>query len=118
MPAGGTDAKFWMWNNYVIEQDWDFGFVEVSTDGGTTWTEKKVFDEAGTEVSTPDGYSDPNGNLAGFGDKKYGLTGRPTAGSTSTSTSAPTPGRTCRCACATPPTPASSSVAGSPTTSR
>ena len=75
VPAGGTDAKFWMWNNYVIEQDWDFGFVEVSTDGGTTWTEKKVFDEAGTEVSTPDGYADPNGNLAGFGDKKYGLTG-------------------------------------------
>ena len=33
-------------------QDWDFGFVEVSTDGGTTWTEQKVYDEAGTEVST------------------------------------------------------------------
>ncbi len=61
VPAGATDAKFWMWNNYVIEEDWDFGFVEVSTDGGTTWTEQKVFDEAGAEVSTPDGYADPNG---------------------------------------------------------
>ena len=55
-----------MWNNYVIEADWDFGFVEVSTDGGTTWAEQKVFDEAGAEVSTPDGYADPNGRtLAG-----------------------------------------------------
>ena len=25
-----TDVQFWMWNNYVIEEDWDFGFVEVS----------------------------------------------------------------------------------------
>ena len=75
MPA---DAKFWMWNNFVIEADWDYGFVEVSTDGGTTWTEQKVFAEGGTEVSTPDGYSDPNGRMADYGggvDKKYGLTG-------------------------------------------
>ncbi|MGH3385451.1 MAG: immune inhibitor A domain-containing protein [Nocardioidaceae bacterium] len=74
VPAG-TDLKFWMWNNYIIEADWDYGFVEVSTDGGATWTEQKVFDEAGTEVSTPDGYPDPNGRLADYGGKKYGLTG-------------------------------------------
>ncbi|WP_313403961.1 immune inhibitor A domain-containing protein [Aeromicrobium sp.] len=70
-----ADARFWMWNNYVIEQDWDFGFVEVSTDGGTTWTPQKVFSEDGTEVTTPDGYPDPNGNLAAFGNRRYGLTG-------------------------------------------
>ncbi|HET7328707.1 MAG TPA: immune inhibitor A domain-containing protein [Nocardioidaceae bacterium] len=75
VPAGATDAKFWMWNNYVIEADWDFGFVEVSTDGGSTWTEQKVYNEAGEEVSTPDGYGDPNGRMADFGGKKYGLTG-------------------------------------------
>ncbi|HEX6955577.1 MAG TPA: immune inhibitor A domain-containing protein [Agromyces sp.] len=69
------DAKFWMWNDYVIEQDWDYGFVEVSTDGGDSWTELKVYDEAGAEVTTPDGYADPNGNMATFGNKKYGLTG-------------------------------------------
>ncbi|MEO3869335.1 immune inhibitor A domain-containing protein [Nonomuraea sp. B12E4] len=74
VPAG-TDLKFWMWNNYEIEQDWDFGFVEVSTDGGETWTQQKVYDEAGDEVTTPDGYPDPNKNLATFGNKKYGLTG-------------------------------------------
>lgn len=73
-----TEPKFWMWNDYVIEEDWDYGFVEVSTDGGTTWTEQKVYDEAGTLVSTDDGDADPNGRLADFGGgtaKKYGLTG-------------------------------------------
>ncbi len=75
VPGGATNAKFWMWNNYTIEEDWDFGFVEVSTDGGTTWTEQKVRNTAGTEVSTKDTYADPNGNLKTFGNKKYGLTG-------------------------------------------
>ncbi|KAB8185768.1 M6 family metalloprotease domain-containing protein [Nonomuraea phyllanthi] len=74
VPAG-TDVRFWMWNNYVIEQDWDFGFVEVSTDGGQTWSQQKLFDEAGNEVTTPDDYPDPNKNLKTFGNKKYGLTG-------------------------------------------
>jgi immune inhibitor A len=70
-----ADAKFWMWNDYVTEEDWDFGFVEVSTDGGSTWTEQKVFTEGGAMVSTPDDYADPNGRLHDYGDKKYGLTG-------------------------------------------
>ncbi|MCW3818362.1 immune inhibitor A [Micromonospora sp. DR5-3] len=70
-----ADAKFWMWNNYTIEADWDMGFVEVSTDGGATWTEQKVYDEAGKLVTTNDGYGDPNGRMADYGNKKYGLTG-------------------------------------------
>ncbi|SCE65202.1 immune inhibitor A [Micromonospora viridifaciens] len=70
-----ADAKFWMWNNYIIEQDWDMGFVEVSTDGGATWTEQKVYDATGKLVSTNDGYADPNGRMADYGGKKYGLTG-------------------------------------------
>ncbi|WP_239313789.1 immune inhibitor A domain-containing protein [Plantactinospora mayteni] len=74
VPAGG-DVRFWLWNNYSIEEDWDFGFVEVSTDGGSTWTEQKVFDSAGDLVSTDDGYADPNGRMHDYGDKKYGLTG-------------------------------------------
>jgi immune inhibitor A len=74
VPAG-TDVRFWMWNNYHIEEDWDMGFVEVSTDGGSTWSEQKVRDEAGVEVSTPDGYADPNGRMKDYGGKKYGLTG-------------------------------------------
>ncbi|MFI9555774.1 immune inhibitor A domain-containing protein [Nonomuraea endophytica] len=74
VPAG-SDLRFWMWNNYEIEADWDYGFVEVSTDGGNTWTQQKVFNEAGQEVTTPDDYPDPNKNLQTFGNKKYGLTG-------------------------------------------
>lgn len=70
-----ADARFWMWNNYSIESDWDFGFVEVSTDGGTTWSENKVYDENDALVSTDDGYPDPNGRMADYGGKKYGLTG-------------------------------------------
>ncbi len=70
-----ADAKFWMWNNYVIEADWDYGFVEVSTDGGATWSEQKVYAEGGALVSTNDGYADPNGRMVDFGNKKYGLTG-------------------------------------------
>ncbi|MEV1128492.1 immune inhibitor A domain-containing protein [Agromyces sp. NPDC049794] len=70
-----ADAKFWMWNDYVIEADWDYGFVEVSTDGGSSWTEQKVYAEDGTEVSTPDGYADPNKRMVDYGGKKYGLTG-------------------------------------------
>ncbi|GII92313.1 protease [Sinosporangium siamense] len=74
VPAG-PDARFWLWNNYDIEADWDYGFIEVSTDGGATWREQKVFDQAGAPVSTGDDYADPNKRLKDYGDKKYGLTG-------------------------------------------
>ncbi len=74
VPAG-TDVRFWMWNNYEIEYDWDFGFFEISTDGGQTWAQQKVFNEAGTEITTADDYPDPNKNLQAFGGKKYGITG-------------------------------------------
>jgi immune inhibitor A len=76
-----ADARFNIWNNYVIEADWDYGFIEVSTDGGATWTEQKVYTGADVEVSTSDAYADPNGRLHDYGaadgtaDKKYGLTG-------------------------------------------
>jgi immune inhibitor A len=72
VPAGATDARFWMWNNYVIEELWDYGFVEVSADGGTTWEELVVKDEAGNVVSTN---RDDNGRLVDYGNKKNGLTG-------------------------------------------
>ncbi len=72
VPANG---KFWMWNNYSIEEDWDFGFVEVSTDGGATWKQQKVYTADGSLVSTDDGYADPNHRLADYGGLKYGLTG-------------------------------------------
>ena len=70
---GGGDVRFWSWNDYIIEELWDYGFIEVSTNGGTNWTQLEVFDEAGNMVSTDE---DPNGNLAGlFGGLQNGLTG-------------------------------------------
>ena len=68
----GSDLRFWLNDNYVAEELWDYGFVEVSTDGGSTWTQLEVFDEAGNMVSTDD---DPNGNLRTFGGLENGLTG-------------------------------------------
>ncbi|QAY72497.1 M6 family metalloprotease domain-containing protein [Agromyces protaetiae] len=70
-----ANAKFWMWNDYVIELDWDFGFVEVSTDGGATWTDQPVYNEDGSLATTPETYSDPNGNLRGSFGREHGLTG-------------------------------------------
>ncbi|HEX5997522.1 MAG TPA: immune inhibitor A domain-containing protein, partial [Jiangellales bacterium] len=72
VPAGSTDARFWMWNNYVMEKLWDYGFVEVQPAGSTTWTELPVTSEAGTVVST-NNY--PNGRLVDYGHKQNGLTG-------------------------------------------
>ena len=74
VPAG-SDAKFRFWSNYVIEADWDYDFVEVSTDGGNTWSQQKIFNANGTLASTDDSYTDPNGRLHDYGDLKYGLTG-------------------------------------------
>jgi bacillopeptidase F (M6 metalloprotease family) len=34
----GTSASLSFWTNYQIEEFWDFAFVQVSTDGGATWT--------------------------------------------------------------------------------
>lgn len=33
-----TSASLNYWTWYDIEPDWDYGYVEVSTDGGSTWT--------------------------------------------------------------------------------
>ena len=71
VPTGATDARLWMWNDYIIEELWDYGFVEASTNG-TDWTELVVTDADGNVVTTSE---DPNGNLAAFGGKKNGLTG-------------------------------------------
>jgi len=50
LPAG-AQLTFWTW--YDIETDWDYGYVEVSTDGGATWT---------TVPGNITTNSDPNGN--------------------------------------------------------
>ena len=49
--------------NYQIETDWDYAFLEASTDGGTSWT----------PVAT--NLSDTEGDQSGFNGSKTGLTG-------------------------------------------
>ena len=80
VPAG-ADVRFWAWNDYTIEELWDYGFIEVSTDGGSSWTQLEVRDEAGNVVSTNE---DPNGRLADFGNLRERHHGRHRA-ATSTS---------------------------------
>ncbi|HEX5578198.1 MAG TPA: immune inhibitor A domain-containing protein, partial [Candidatus Limnocylindria bacterium] len=72
----GSDVRFWMWNNYVIEFDsggvWDAGFVEVSTDGGDTWSQLVVRDDTDTVVTTN---QDGHGRLQDYGGLENALSG-------------------------------------------
>lgn len=62
--TGKTSAEpsFWTW--YDIEKEWDFGFVQVSTDGGTTWTSLPI--TGTTSVIDPSGMPEIAANLPGF----------------------------------------------------
>jgi immune inhibitor A len=53
---------FWTW--YDIEEGWDFGFVQVSTDGGQTWTSLENPDT--TYEHNPDAIGYVVENLPGF----------------------------------------------------
>lgn len=60
----GTNSTLSFWTWYQIEEDWDFGFVQVSTDGGATWTSLENADT--TYVHHPDAHPDVIANLPGF----------------------------------------------------
>ncbi len=49
---------------YSIEEYWDFGFVQVSTDGGSTWT--SLENDYTTHYSDPDAISTATDNLPGL----------------------------------------------------
>jgi Immune inhibitor A-like, MAM domain len=55
--ASDTAIDFWTW--YFIEEGWDYGFVEVTSDG-TNWTTIPLVDDAATEVTTNDNPHDNN----------------------------------------------------------
>ena len=62
--TGKTSATLSFWTWYDIEQNWDFGFVQVSTDDGATWTSLPI---AGTtSVIDPSGMPAIAANLPGF----------------------------------------------------
>ena len=67
--TGATgDIEFTFWTDYVIEELWDYAFVEVSTDGGSSWVQ--LPDKDG--ITTND---DPFGRLIDYGGLQNGITG-------------------------------------------
>ena len=56
--SGYSTAELSFWTQWDIETAWDFGFVQVSTDGGATWI------GVATNFSTA---TNPNGQNFGFG---------------------------------------------------
>jgi immune inhibitor A len=53
--VGEATLEFWTW--YDLEEDWDYAYVEASTDGGETWEILR------TPSGTP---TNPNGNSFGW----------------------------------------------------
>lgn len=60
----GSNATLSFWANYKIEEAWDFGFVQISTDDGTTWTSLENADT--TSVYDPSAHPDVIANVPGF----------------------------------------------------
>ena len=58
--AGTTAPVFSFASSWSIENGWDYGYVEISTDGGSTWATLPDLDGRLTNA-------DPNGNNAGWG---------------------------------------------------
>jgi hypothetical protein len=62
--SGMTEATLTFDTYYAIEEQWDFGFVQVSTDGGATWT--SLANAYTRDDIVIDGHPDIAANLPGF----------------------------------------------------
>jgi immune inhibitor A len=62
--SGMDEATLTFDTYYAIEEQWDFGFVQVSTDGGSTWT--SLANAYTRSDIVPDGHPDIAANLPGF----------------------------------------------------
>ena len=62
--TGKSSAMLSFWTWYDIEELWDFGFVQVSTDGGATWTSLPI--EGTTTDHDPSAMASIVANLPGF----------------------------------------------------
>ena len=68
--TGKTSATLSFWTWYDIEPGWDFGFVQVSTDGGATW--KSLPLQGTTSSADPGAMPTIVANLPGFTGKSGG----------------------------------------------
>lgn len=66
--TGAAAPIFTFWTDFNIEELWDYAFVEVSMDGGLTWTQLPDMDG----ITTND---DPFGRLGDYGGLMNGITG-------------------------------------------
>ncbi len=62
--TGKTSATLNFWTWYDIEEQWDYGFVQVSTDGGVTWTSLPI--DGTTSDVVDEGYPAIKDNMPGF----------------------------------------------------
>jgi len=66
--TGAAAPMFTFYTDFNIEELWDYAFVEVSIDGGSTWTQLPDMDG----ITTND---DPFGRLVDYGGLQNGITG-------------------------------------------
>lgn len=64
--VNSATLTYWTW--YDIEEDWDYGYVEISTDGGQTWD---ILETPHSSTSNPSGnaYGAGYTGMSGDGDK-------------------------------------------------
>ncbi|MCI0519923.1 MAG: immune inhibitor A [Chloroflexi bacterium] len=62
--SGTTSAELSFWTWYDIEEQWDYGFVQVSTDSGATWASLPI--TGTTSEHVPDAMESIVANLPGF----------------------------------------------------
>ena len=62
--TGKTSAALSFWTWYDMEAQWDYGFVQVSTDGGITWTSLPI--DGTTSDIVDEGYPAIKPNMPGF----------------------------------------------------
>lgn len=70
--TGETNPVLSFETKYDIEEDWDFGVVQVSTDNGQTWT--SLVNENTSSDIVEDGYPSIKENLPGFTGSSNGWT--------------------------------------------
>ncbi len=65
--TGVSNPRLTFWTKYAIENDWDYGQVEISTNNGTTWTALQgQYTNPGTGSFQPNGQPLYDGTMANW----------------------------------------------------